>query len=105
MTNRVQAEDYKSLILKALAKENGTREFIPLMTAYLTDMTKASDLARGYSVGIFSAAKLYPANSTTNSARGVSDIGRLETVLNKMEDIVMPLLIHGEVTDGAVVLF
>ncbi len=105
VTNTIEAEGYRSLILKALAKENVTREFIPLMTAYLTDMTKASDLARGYSEGIFAAAKLYPANSTTNSAHGVSDIAKLKAVLNKMEDIGMPLLIHGEVTDAAVDVF
>ena len=105
VTNTIEAEGYRSLILKALAKENVTREFIPLMTAYLTDMTKASDLARGYSEGIFAAAKLYPANSTTNSAHGVSDIAKLKAVLNKMEDIGMPLLIHGEVTDEAVDVF
>jgi len=68
-------------------------------------MTKASDLARGYSEGIFAAAKLYPANSTTNSTHGVSDIAKLKAVLNKMEDIGMPLLIHGEVTDAAVDVF
>ena len=52
VTNTVEAENYRSLILKALANENGTREFTPLMTAYLTDMTKASD-SREVTVRVF----------------------------------------------------
>ena len=75
------------------------------MTAYLTDMTETKDLAKGFEDGIFTAAKLYPANSTTNSANGVSDIKKLEEVFRKMEEIGMPLLIHGEVTDPEVDVF
>ena len=39
------------------------------MTCYLTDKADADDIARGFEQGVWAAAKLYPANATTNSAR------------------------------------
>jgi len=80
-------------------------EFTPLMTAYLTDDIAAEEIERGFGEGVFTAAKLYPANATTNSAAGVTDLARLADVLSTMESIGMPLLIHGEVTDGDVDVF
>ena len=80
-------------------------DFVPLMTAYLTDSTDPSDLEHGFRSGVFTAAKLYPANATTNSAAGVTDLLRIETVLACMQRIGMPLLIHGEPTSPEVDVF
>ena len=55
--------------------------FTPLMTAYLTDDLDPNELERGFVEGVFAAAKLYPANATTNSAAGVSDISKISGVL------------------------
>jgi len=96
------AEAYRARILEALPA--GAR-FTPLMTCYLTDATDADDLARGAASGVFTAAKLYPANATTNSAHGVTDIRRIDGVLARMAEIGLPLLIHGEVTDADVDIF
>src|SRR5579872_5504312 len=96
------AEAYRKRILKALPK--GTK-FTPLMTAYLTDATAPDEIERGFKSGVWVAAKLYPANATTNSARGVTDIARIDKVLERMARIGMPLLVHGEVTDPAVDVF
>lgn len=104
VTTAAEAEKYRYQITEVLLEEN-IFSFTPLMTAYLTDLTEANDIESGFQEGIFAAAKIYPANSTTNSARGVSDIKRLGTVLRKMEDIGMPLLIHGEVTDPEIDVF
>jgi len=79
--------------------------FTPLMTAYLTDETDTDELANGFEQGVFSAVKLYPAGATTNSASGVTDISRVAGVLERMQDIGMPLLVHGEVTDPDVDVF
>ena len=79
--------------------------FTPLMTAYLTDTIDPAELERGHAAGVFSACKLYPANATTNSAAGVSDLAKLTRVFETLERIALPLLIHGEVTDGAVDIF
>ncbi len=83
----------------------GSADFTPLMTCYLTDATDPTLLAQGHKDGIFTAAKLYPAHATTNSAHGVSDIAKIDAVLDKMAEIGMPLLVHGEVTDPAVDIF
>ena len=75
------------------------------MTAYLTDSTDPAELERGHGEGVFTAAKLYPAHATTNSAAGVTDLLALAPVLEAMERIGMPLLVHGEVTDRDVDIF
>jgi dihydroorotase len=93
---------YRERIIAALPDAT---EFTPLMTAYLTDATDPADIEQGHADGIFTAAKLYPAGATTNSANGVTDIGKIGDVLACMERIGMPLLVHGEVTDPAVDIF
>ena len=99
------AKEYRTNILRALPEEKGCEGFIPLMTCYLTDETSVTDLIQGYLEGVFAAAKLYPANATTNSKYGVSDVNTLNGVFEKMEELGMPLLIHGEVTDPSVDIF
>jgi dihydroorotase len=79
--------------------------FEPLMTCYLTDTTDPADVARGFEEKVFTACKLYPAHATTNSAHGVTDVAKIHPVLERMQAIGMPLLVHGEVTDPAVDIF
>ena len=93
---------YRDRIIAAIPA--GT-DFTPLMTAYLTDGTDPEEMARGFAAGVFTAAKLYPANATTNSVHGVSDVAAIMPVLARMQDIGMPLLIHGEVTDHDIDIF
>ena len=102
VTTVAAAEAYRARILKALPPG---AQFTPRMTCYLTDASDAGEIARGFAAGVFAAAKLYPANATTNSAAGVSDIARLQSVFARMEEIAMPLLLHGEVPDPAVDVF
>ena len=80
-------------------------DFTPLIVAYLTDHSDPDQMARGHAEGVFTAAKLYPAHATTGSAHGVTDIAKIMPVLERMADIGMPLLIHGEVTDHDVDIF
>ena len=94
---------YRERIAAALPP--GGPNFTPLMTAYLTDATAPDEIARGFETGAWVAAKLYPANATTYSAHGVTDIRKIDAVLARMADIGMPLLAHGEVTDPAVDVF
>ena len=80
-------------------------DFTPLMTCYLTDTTDADDLARGAAEGVFTAAKLYPANATTNSAHGVSDVEKIYPVLERMQAEGIVLCVHGEVTSADIDVF
>jgi dihydroorotase len=102
ITTVAAAESYRERIRAALPP--GAR-FTPLMTCYLTDASDGDEIARGFSAGVFTAVKLYPAHATTNSAHGVTDIARVHRVLERMERIGMPLLLHGEVTDPAIDVF
>jgi len=96
------AAAYRDRIMAALP---AGAAFTPLMTCYLTDDADADEIARGHAEGVFTAAKLYPANATTNSAHGVTDIRNIMAVLERMQAIGMPLLVHGEVTDPEVDVF
>ena len=79
--------------------------FTPLMTCYLTDGADPDELARGHADGAWTAAKLYPAGATTNSASGVTDIRNISPALERMQRIGMVLCVHGEVTDPDVDVF
>lgn len=96
------AAAYRERILRSVP---GEISFTPLMTAYLTDDIDADEIIAGHAQGVFTAAKLYPANATTGSAHGVTDIAKIYPVLEKMQAAGMPLLIHGEVTDDEVDIF
>ena len=102
VTTAAAASAYRERIIAALPEG---ADFTPLMTAYLTDSTDPDDLAAGFADGVFTAAKLYPAGATTNSASGVTDLANIRRVLERMQDIGMVFCIHGEVTDPAVDVF
>ena len=108
ITSAAAAAAYRERILAALrasAGEQAAAGFTPLMTAYLTETIEPAEVELGFREGIFTAAKLYPAGATTNSDAGVRDAANIVPVLDTMERIGMPLLIHGEVTDPAVDIF
>jgi len=75
------------------------------MTCYLTDETAPAEVRKGYETGVFSAVKMYPAGATTNSEHGITDIGKVHRVFETMEELGMPLLLHGEVADPEVDVF
>ena len=102
ITSVAQAAAYRDRIIAAVP---AGMDFTPLMVCYLTDATDPDEIARGFAEGVFTAAKLYPAHATTGSAHGVTDVANIEKVLERMADIGMPLLIHGEVTDADVDVF
>ncbi|MEP5937421.1 MAG: dihydroorotase [Erythrobacter sp.] len=102
VTDTASAKAYRDRI-KAAVPDG--MDFTPLMTCYLTDSTDPDDLARGKAEGVFTAAKLYPANATTNSAHGVSDMAKLDPVFARMEAEGIVLCVHGEVTEGEIDIF
>jgi dihydroorotase len=97
-----EAQAYRVRVLAA-RPEGST--FQPLMTCYLTDGTDPGEVESGFRNGVFTAVKLYPANATTNSAHGVTDYAKIRSVLERMQKIGMPLLIHGEEVDPQVDVF
>ena len=102
ITSINRAIKYKKSILEALPENS---KFQPLLTIYLSDETNKNELIEGFKNNVFFAAKLYPANATTNSKYGVKKIKNLYKIFESMQDCGMPLLIHGEVTDPKVDIF
>ena len=96
------ATAYRDRILAAIPIG---QQFEPLMTLYLTDHTKPEDIIEAKASGFVKAVKYYPAGATTNSEFGVTDIRNCDSVFEAMQEVEMPLLLHGEVTDKAVDMF
>lgn len=80
-------------------------QFEPLMTLYLTETTDPDDVEAGAASGLIKAMKLYPAGATTNSDSGVKRIEKVYPVLERMAQIGLPLLVHGETTDPEIDIF
>ena len=102
VTTTEQAVAYRERILAALPA--GMR-FEPLMVLYLTDNTKPEEIRKAKESGVVHAVKLYPAGATTNSAAGVTDLRKCYKALEAMQEVGMPFLMHGEVTDPDVDVF
>ena len=97
-----QALAYQERILACLPDGSG---FTPLMTLYLTDMTPLDEIRKIAGSEHVQAVKYYPAGATTNSERGVTSVEKTYPVLEKMAELGIPLLVHGEVTDAEVDIF
>jgi dihydroorotase len=102
VTTAADASAYRERILAALPQG---MSFDPLMTLYLTDNTDPDEIRRAQDTGFIHAVKLYPAGATTNSAAGVTDLRKCYKTLEVMQEVDMPLLVHGEVTDHEIDLF
>ena len=102
VTTTEMASAYRERILAALPSG---MSFDPLMTLYLTDNTSPDEIQRAVDSGIVYGVKLYPAGATTNSDAGVTNLQRCMGALEKMQALGLPLLVHGEVTDGDIDLF
>lgn len=102
VTTTADALAYRARILAALPQG---LDFEPLMTLYLTNNTAPDEIRRAQDSGLVHAVKLYPAGATTNSDAGVSDLKHCYKTLEVMQEVGMPFLVHGEVTDSDVDLF
>ncbi len=91
-----QALIYRQEILQALPADSN---FNPLMTLYLTSDLTQDEVKKAAESEFIHAIKLYPAGATTNSDSGVSDLKGIYPILETMEQVDLPLLIHGEVTN------
>lgn len=97
-----EAAAYRDRIIAAIPPD---QEFEPLMTLYLTDNTSPDAIIAAKASEFVKAVKYYPAGATTNSDLGVTDLSKCDRVLEMMEQVDIPLLLHGEVTDRDVDVF
>ena len=96
------AAAYRDRILAVLPEGHG---FEPLMTLYLTENTAPDEIRKAKASGFVHAVKYYPAGATTNSDNGVRDLRRVIPVFEAMQEVDLPLLLHGEVTDHDIDVF
>jgi dihydroorotase len=97
-----EAAAYRERIIAALPTG---AQFEPLMTLYLTDRTSPADIVAAKASGFVKAVKYYPAGATTNSDSGVTDLRKCDAAIAAMQDVGLPLLLHGEVTGDDVDTF
>lgn len=93
---------YRERILTAKPDNS---QFEPLMTLYLTDNTSPEEIRAAKASGHIYGCKLYPAGATTNSDSGVTDIANIYPALETMQEVGLPLLVHGEVTASHIDIF
>jgi dihydroorotase len=106
VTNAELATQYHQRIIDAIPNDSRkNKKLQPLMVLYLTDKTTPEEIKDAKATGIVFAAKLYPAGATTNSSSGVTHVDNIADVLAAMQEVGMPLLIHGEVTDHDIDIF
>jgi len=96
------AAAYRDRIMAAIPPG---QQFEPLMTLYLTDNTSPEEIIAAKASPFIKAVKYYPAGATTNSDFGVTDIRRCDRVFEAMQAVDLPLLLHGEVTEGHIDIF
>lgn len=75
------------------ATENA--DFCPMMTLFLKQQTER-ELEEACALPRFFGLKLYPAGATTNSDGGVSQFSQIDRTLSVMQEMGIPLLVHGE---------
>jgi dihydroorotase len=102
VTTTALARAYRDRIMAALPP--GSR-FEPLLTLYLTNGTTPDEIDRAHAAGFVHGVKLYPAGATTHSDEGVTDMAHVSGVLARMEEVGMPLLVHGETPRADVDVF
>ena len=102
VTTVAHAKAYYERIMAVLPSD---LKFEPLMTLYLTDNTSPDEIKRAVDSSFVHGVKLYPSGATTNSDAGVTNLAHCMTTLEMMQEVGLPLLLHGEVTDRDIDLF
>ncbi len=84
-----KVKDYRKAIITACHNER----FEPYMTLFCRPYNRMELIeAKEHIIGV----KLYPAGITTQSENGIKDFSSIEETLEIMEDLKIPLLVHGE---------
>ena len=102
VTSVEMALDYRSRILKHKIPDS---DFNPLMTLFLTDNLDPNEIVSVSNEESVVAVKYYPAGATTNSDTGVTNIKNVYPIIEKMAELGVPLLLHGEVTENHIDIF
>lgn len=98
-------DDAKKYREKILAAVPSGVNFTPLITLYLQETTSPKTIQAAKKSGVIFGMKMYPRGQTTNSHGGVVDVRNIVDQLKIMEEVDLPLLIHGESADENIDVF
>ncbi len=101
----ITTEDALAYRQRILDARPAGSNFTPLMTLYLTDGTSGDEIRHAKESGAVYGVKLYPAGATTNSDSGVTKLENVYSTLEVMEEVGLPLLVHGEETASHIDVF
>lgn len=93
--------DYRQRILQHIPNNVN---FTPLMTIFLNEQVTINTLVEAKANNII-GCKYYPQGVTTNSTSGAYDIEALYPQISQMEELGLPLLVHGEIADRNIDIF
>ena len=88
-----------------IKKHTKTHQFEPLMTIYFNEGLTLEELKKIKASSKIIGIKLYPKGATTNSNDGIDSFESGYKIFEMMEELDIPLLIHGEVNDKSVDIF
>ena len=88
-----------------IKKHTKTLQFEPLMTIYFNEGLTLEELKKIKASSKIIGIKLYPKGVTTNSNKGINSFESGYKIFEMMEELDIPLLIHGEVNDKSVDIF
>lgn len=77
-------------------EEIGDKQFFPIFTYYLCKEFRLIDLRIAWKNNQIHAVKYYPEGGTTDSDKGLKGFYEVRDVLEEMQKLGIPLLIHGE---------
>ena len=101
ITNTSLAHSYYDEI----KKHTKSYQFKPLMTIYFNEGLALEELKNIEASSKIIGIKLYPKGVTTNSNKGLDSFQSGYNIFEMMEELDIPLLIHGEVNDTNVDIF
>ncbi|MDF1759433.1 MAG: dihydroorotase [Coxiellaceae bacterium] len=102
VTTIEQAQAYHQRIMQ---HQPANSDLTPLMTLFLNNSISSETLHAMHAVDCMTACKYYPAGATTHSNAGAASIQNLREQLTVMQQLNIPLLVHGESIDSQVDIF
>jgi dihydroorotase len=88
-----------------IKKHTKSHQFEPLMTIYFNEGLTLAELKKIKVSSKIIGIKLYPKGVTTNSSKGMDSFESGYKIFEIMQELDIPLLIHGEVNDVSVDIF
>ena len=105
LKNPVLNTELAHIYYDEIKKHTKTLQFEPLMTIYFNEGLTLEELKKIKASSKIIGIKLYPKGATTNSNDGINSLESGYKIFEMMEELDIPLLIHGEVNDKNVDIF